>query len=132
MSAPAVFPDRQRIDKWLWHARVVRTRGAAATLVTAGYVRLNGERTATASRSVKAGDVITIALDRAVKVLKVRGFAERRGDATLAQTLYEDLTEPLPPPEARPARVAAREPGAARPTKRDRRLIDKFTGGESG
>ena len=123
--------DRQRIDKWLWHARTVRTRSAAATLVNAGYVRLNGARINAASRTVKAGDVVTIALDRAVKVLKVRGFAERRGDATLAQMLYEDLTQPLPPPEQRPGQVAVREPGASRPTKRDRRAIDRFTGGES-
>ena len=130
MSADGTI-DRQRIDKWLWHARVVRTRSAAATLVNAGYVRLNGTRADAASRTVKAGDVLTIALNRAVKVLKVRGFCERRGDATLAQTLYDDLTEPLPPKELRVPQVAAREPGASRPTKRDRRLIDKFTGGES-
>ena len=123
--------DRQRIDKWLWHARVVRTRSAAATLVTSGYVRLNGARTDAASRAVKAGDVITISLDRVVKVLRIQAFVERRGDATLAQTLYVDLTEPSPPPELRPRQVAAREPGASRPTKRDRRAIDRFTGGES-
>lgn len=130
MSADGTI-DRQRIDKWLWHARIVRTRSAAATLVITGYVRINGTRVAAASRAAKAGDVITIALDRVVKVLKVRGFAERRGDAALAQTLYEDLTEPLPPKEQRVPLVAVREPGASRPTKRDRRLIDKFTGGES-
>jgi ribosome-associated heat shock protein Hsp15 len=124
--------DRQRIDKWLWHARIVRTRSAAATLVNSGYVRINGARVDAASRAAKTGDVVTIALDRVVKVLKVQGFCERRGDATLAQTLYEDLTEPLPPPEQRVPQVAAREPGASRPTKRDRRLIDKFTSGESG
>ncbi len=122
--------DKQRIDKWLWHARVVRTRSAAATLVTTGLVRLNGVRIDAASRAVKADDVITVALDRVVKVLKVRGFAERRGDAALAQTLYEDLTPPPPPPGTRPAPVAERDPGASRPTKRDRRAIDKFTGGE--
>ena len=122
--------DKQRIDKWLWHARIVRTRSAAATLVTTGHVRLNGTRIDASSRAVKAGDVLTIALDRVVKVLKVRGFVERRGDATLAQTLYEDLTAPLPPPSERPVPVAEREPGASRPTKRDRRAIDKFTGGE--
>jgi ribosome-associated heat shock protein Hsp15 len=121
--------DRQRIDKWLWHARVVRTRSAAATLVSAGYVRLNGGREDAPSRAVKSGDVLTVALDRRVKILKVKAFCERRGDAALAQTLYEDLTEPPLPPGQRPLPVAEREPGAARPTKRDRRLIDKFTGG---
>lgn len=130
MPAQPESTGKQRIDKWLWHARTVRTRSAAAMLVTTGHVRLNGARIDAASRPVKAGDVITIALDRVVKVLKVRDFAERRGDATLAQTLYEDLTAPPLPPELRPAPVALREPGASRPTKRDRRDIDKFTGGE--
>ena len=84
--------DRQRIDKWLWHARVVRTRTAAAALVNAGNVRLNGARIGAASQPVRTGDVVTIALDRAVRVLKVTGFAERRGDADAARLLWEDLT----------------------------------------
>ena len=87
--------DRQRIDKWLHHARVVRTRTSAATLVDEGQVRLNGERVAANSHPVKAGDVLTIALDRNVRVLKVVGFSERRGDASAARVLYEDL-QPRP------------------------------------
>jgi ribosome-associated heat shock protein Hsp15 len=83
--------DRQRVDKWLWHARVVRTRSAAAALASAGYVRVNGERIDAASRAVKAGDVVTVALDRQVRVLKILGFAERRGAAEAARVLYEDL-----------------------------------------
>jgi ribosome-associated heat shock protein Hsp15 len=121
--------DRQRIDKWLWHARVVRTRSAAAALAASGHVRLNSQRIDAASQLVRPGDVVTIALDRAVRVLKVSGFAERRGSAGDAQALYEDLNpaprrpdvEPEPPP-------AAREPGAGRPTKRERRAIGRFTG----
>ena len=73
--------DRQRIDKWLWHARVVRTRSAAAALAASGHVRLNSQRIDAASRTVRAGDVVTVALDRTVRVLKVAGFAERRGSA---------------------------------------------------
>ena len=84
--------DRQRIDKWLWHARVVRTRGAAANLVDSGHVRLNGARIGASSRPVKAGDVVTVALDRGVRVLKVTGHAERRGSAGAARGLFEDLT----------------------------------------
>jgi ribosome-associated heat shock protein Hsp15 len=84
--------DRQRIDRWLWHARLVRTRGAAAALAGAGYVRVNGARIDAPSRQVRPGDVITVALDRSVRVLKVRGFVERRGPAAGAQALYEDLT----------------------------------------
>jgi ribosome-associated heat shock protein Hsp15 len=84
--------DRQRIDRWLWHARLVRTRGDAAALADAGYVRVNGARIAAPSRQVRTGDVVTVALDRRVRVLKVRGFVERRGPAGTAQALYEDLT----------------------------------------
>ena len=84
--------DRQRIDRWLWHARLVRTRGDAAALADAGYVRVDGARIAAPSRQVRTGDVITVALERRVRVLKVRGFVERRGPAGTAQTLYEDLT----------------------------------------
>ena len=85
--------DRQRVDRWLWHARVVRTRGAAAALAGSGYVRVNGARIDAASRVVRTGDVITVALDRNVRVLKVRGFVERRGPAGTGETLYEDLAE---------------------------------------
>jgi ribosome-associated heat shock protein Hsp15 len=84
--------DRQRVDRWLWHARVVRTRDAAAALAGAGYVRINGAKIDAPGRFVRAGDVITVALDRSVRVLKVTGFVERRGPASTGQSLYEDLT----------------------------------------
>ncbi len=90
-SVPAE-PERQRIDRWLWHARLVRTRSAAAALTSAGYVRVNGARIDAPSRVVRTGDVITVALDRNVRVVKVRGFAERRGAAQTGQALYEELT----------------------------------------
>jgi len=90
-EAPAVLAG-QRIDRWLWHARLVRTRSAAAALTEAGYVRVNGTRVAAPGRQVRAGDVITIALDRRVRVLKVRGFAARRGAAAAAQGLYQELS----------------------------------------
>jgi ribosome-associated heat shock protein Hsp15 len=85
-------PDRQRIDRWLWHARLVRTRGAVAALASAGYVRINGTRIDGPGRMVRSGDVITVALDRSVRVLKVRGFTERRGPAESGRGLYEELT----------------------------------------
>ena len=84
--------DRQRIDRWLWHARVVRTRGAAAALAGDGYVRVNGARIDAPGRVVRTGDVITVALARSVRVLKVVGFRERRGPAGSGETLYEELT----------------------------------------
>jgi ribosome-associated heat shock protein Hsp15 len=83
--------ERQRIDKWLWHARMVRTRGDAAALATAGFVRLNGKRMTAASHLVRIGDVVTLALDRSVRVVRVEGFCERRGNAPGARMLYRDL-----------------------------------------
>ena len=85
--------ERQRLDKWLWHARVVKARTSAAALIEAGHVRINGLREKAPGHSVKAGDVVTIGLDRSVRVLKVVGFAERRGDAAAARVLYDDLQD---------------------------------------
>jgi ribosome-associated heat shock protein Hsp15 len=121
--------DRQRIDKWLWHARVVRTRSAAAALVAAGHVRLNGQRVDAASRAVRVGEVVTVALDRTVRVLKVIGLAERRGSADAARALAEDLA---PSPASAVASPAAgqRDAGAGRPTKRERRAIDRLVDDE--
>jgi ribosome-associated heat shock protein Hsp15 len=118
--------DRQRIDKWLWHARVVRTRSAAAALAGSGHVRVNGQRIDAAGRAVRVGDVVTVALDRSVRVLKVAAFAERRGGAESARVLVEDLTPPAEPTSA-PA-AAVRQSGGGRPTKRERRAIAHFRG----
>ena len=83
--------DRQRLDKWLWHARVVKARTSAAALIEAGHVRLNGIREKAPGHAVKTGDVLTIGLDRTVRILKVTGFSERREDAAAARVLYEEL-----------------------------------------
>lgn len=93
-------------------------------------MRLNGGRILANSHPVRSGDVVTVALDRRVRVLKVRGFAERRGGADGVPALYEDLS---PPPEPRPPVVQGqRESGTGRPTKRDRRAIDRLMGGGFG
>ena len=84
--------ERQRIDKWLWHARMVRTRTDAAALTTAGFVRLNGKRMTAAGHPVRVGDVVTVALDRTIRVVRIEGLCERRGGAPVARTLYRDLT----------------------------------------
>ena len=84
--------DRQRIDKWLWHARVVRTRSSAAALVEAGHVRLNGQRLTAPGHALRIGDVVTLALDRNVRVVEVAGFRERRGGAPEAAATYRDLS----------------------------------------
>ena len=122
--------DRQRIDKWIWHARLVRTRSAAAALVSTGHVRINGQRDDAPGHAVRAGDVITVALDRLVRVLKVTGFAERRGDADSVALLYQDLQPPPPrdQPRAEAPPPEGREPGSGRPTKRDRRMTDRLSG----
>lgn len=88
--------ERQRLDKFLWHARVVKARTSAAALVEAGHVRINGTREKSPGHGVKIGDVLTIALDRTVRMMKVTAFAERRGDATAARELYADLDQPTP------------------------------------
>ena len=119
---------RLRLDKWLWYARVVKTRSLAARLVEAGHVRLNGTRTDTPSKAVKPGDVLTIALERTVRVLRVVELGERRGPATEAQGLFEDLSEPAIPAAAAEPPPVQRAPGSGRPTKRDRRVLDRFHG----
>jgi ribosome-associated heat shock protein Hsp15 len=91
-GAPA--GERQRLDKWLWFARVVKTRALAAKLVTAGHVRLNGARAIGPDKPVRPGDVLTIALERQVRVLKVVAPGERRGPYEEARLLYEDLSPP--------------------------------------
>jgi ribosome-associated heat shock protein Hsp15 len=85
--------ESQRVDKWLWFARVVKSRTLAARLVEDGHVRLNGKRIEVPARSVGPGDVLTIALERQVRVLKVLGPGERRGPFIEARLLYEDMTE---------------------------------------
>ena len=109
----------QRLDKWLWCARLVKTRTLAARLIEAGKIRINGERTLKVSRPVRAGDVVTGVSARAGRlfVVRVAGEAERRGPVTVARTLDEDLT-----PGARSTFNVAR--GGPRPTKRDRRRLD--------
>jgi len=128
-----VDSSRQRIDKWLWHARIVRTRTAAAALAVSGHVRINGMRVDAASHPVKPGDVLTIALDRRVRVLKVAGFADRRGGAEAMQALYDDLS-PVPARSASDdaALTGVRDPGAGRPTKQDRRAWNRLVGQDDG
>jgi len=83
---------RQRIDKWLFFARVTKSRTLAARLVQAGHVRVNRQKVADAAHPLKAGDTLTITLPRAVLVYRVVDLGERRGPAVEARTLYDDLT----------------------------------------
>ena len=116
-----------RIDKWLWAARFFKTRSLASGACGGGKVDVNDEA-AKPARLVRAGDLIRITLPRGRRrIVKVRALDDRRGSATVAQALYEDLTPPEPP-RARQAPPPYREPGAGRPTKRERRELDRLMG----
>ncbi|MCX5571561.1 RNA-binding S4 domain-containing protein [Kaistia nematophila] len=110
---------RQRIDKWLWFARFAKSRSIAQKLVTGGKVRVNRDKIDAPSRLVRPGDVLTLSLERQVRVVKILDPGMRRGPAPEAQRLYEDLTPPaiLTEPVVR---------NGPRPTKRDRRVLDAF------
>ena len=125
-----VAEGRQRIDKWLFFARAVKSRSLAAKLVVAGRVRINSDKAAQASDLVKPGDVLTITLDRRISVWKVLATGVRRGPAEEARTLYEDMSPPpVPKGEAVPDAIPAlREAGSGRPTKKERRQTDRLFG----
>ncbi|SPB15070.1 heat shock protein 15 [Caballeronia novacaledonica] len=124
-------PDaRLRIDKWLWAARFFKTRSLATDAVEKGRVKIGGANVKP-SKDVRVGDIVEIDIERLVWQVEVRGLCDVRGPATVAQTLYAETDE------GRTKRVAEserrktfREPAAGlqgRPTKRDRRTIDKFS-----
>ncbi len=117
-----------RIDKWLWHARFVKSRSLAARLCTSAGMRVSGTLVRKAHYALKAGDVLTFPLGPHIRVIKVLALGQRRGPASEARTLYEDLS----PPPGRGASagavfprgsIALRERGLGRPTKADRRAI---------
>jgi ribosome-associated heat shock protein Hsp15 len=115
-----------RIDKWLWAARMFKTRSAASTACSAGHVKMDGE-SVKSSKLVKPGDNIDVLTAGGPRQLEVVALGDRRGPATVAQTLYIDHTPPPPPSEAF-VHEAQRERGAGRPTKRDLREIRRLRG----
>jgi ribosome-associated heat shock protein Hsp15 len=125
-----VAEGRQRIDKWLFFSRAVKSRSLAAKLVVAGRVRINRDKAAQASDMVRLGDVLTITLDQRILVWKVIGAGVRRGPAEEARLLYEDMSpQPTPKGEAVPDAIPAlREAGSGRPTKKERRQTDRLIG----
>jgi ribosome-associated heat shock protein Hsp15 len=116
-----------RVDKWLWAARFYKTRGLATEAVNGGRVHVNGERVKPA-KEVKEGDRVEITVDASQRVLFVRGLADKRGPAAVAQTLYEETPESIAKREELAAqRRLARPLGAdlgERPTKQARRRLD--------
>lgn len=123
----------QRLDKWLWCARFFKSRTLANALLSAGRLRLSGTVVTKAHQKVKVGDVLTFPQGPHVRVVKVLALAVRRGPAPEAQGLYEDLA-PVPDRQSAPAAdpaafepaIPARDRGAGRPTKKDRRAIDRM------
>jgi ribosome-associated heat shock protein Hsp15 len=124
--------ERQRVDKWLFFARVVKSRSLAAKLVSGGSVRSNRDKIDQPSHGVKPGDVLTITLDRRILVYRVLSGGTRRGPAEEARTLYEDISPPLPPKGDISSLdgLPKRDAGSGRPTKRDRRQVDRLMLGE--
>jgi len=125
LGAPAPDDARIRLDKWLWHARFFKTRGLARKHVADNGVRVNGEPTSKPARAVGPGDVLTFAVGRRVRIARILAVGARRGPAPEAQALYEDLSPPPPERALGDAKMTA----GARPTKRDRRSLDKLRSG---
>jgi ribosome-associated heat shock protein Hsp15 len=123
--------DSQRLDTWLWVARLTKTRSLANEAVTGGRVQVDGQR-AKPSRTVRPGDRIEITTGPAPRTVVVRGIAPRRGPASEAQLLYEETPESVAARERASAdrRLGAPQPerGGGRPTKRDRRRLDRERG----
>ncbi len=120
---------RQRIDKWLFFARLRKSRSLAAKSVEAGDVRINGVPIRQPSHGVRPGDVVVLSLDRHDMTVKVLQSGERRGPYEEARLLYSDMTPPPPPREERSLfEQATRERGTGRPTKRERRETDRLHG----
>jgi ribosome-associated heat shock protein Hsp15 len=121
--------ETMRIDKWLWAARFFKTRGEAQRVVIAGHLRMDGDTMTKPHRQVRPGQVLTFAKGNDVRVIKVVAMASRRGPASEAQLLYEDLAPPQPRAKrdgAAPKPFERRDAGSGRPTKRERRQIDQL------
>lgn len=124
-------PEKLRVDKWLWHARLFKTRGLAGETAGSGHLRVNGTKIDKTSYAVKPGDVLTFPKGNHIRVIQVDAIGTRRGPAPEAQALYTDLEPPQPRPRNETPAVAPREEGAGRPTKRERREIDALRGRET-
>ena len=120
---------KQRLDKWLFFSRAVKSRTLAQKLIETGAVRVNSERTIRTDHQVGEGDVLTMTVHTRLLVWKILDPGERRGPAPEAATLYEDLSPPPVPREFTPSPFGIRDDGN-RPTKKDRRDIDQFLDGD--
>lgn len=123
MTDAASVSERLRIDKWLWQARFFKTRSLAAKVVSGGHVRVNSDKIDKPARNVGPGDVLTFAQGRDIRIVRIVALGTRRGPASEAQTLYEDLS---PPRKDEPENPGFE--GKGRPTKKERRQIDLSRG----
>jgi ribosome-associated heat shock protein Hsp15 len=117
--------DTTRVDVWLWAVRLYKSRSAATAACRGGHVRVN-RVAAKAATTVKVGDRIEAFVERK-RVLEVVALINKRVGAAVAVTCYIDHSPPVPVVKRLP-RVAVREPGSGRPTKRERRELDRFRG----
>ena len=119
-----------RIDKWLWYARFFKTRSLATKLVASGKLRLNGEVMSKPHRHIQMGQILTFAQANHIRVIQIDAVATRRGPASEAAELYTDLSPPdvkkSKDDKALSADFEKRNPGAGRPTKKDRRITQKL------
>lgn len=127
-ASPAEQPSAVRVDSWVWAVRLAKTRSQATSACRAGHIRVNGQP-AKAAQPVRIGDEVRARLHGFERIYRVVALATRRGSASEAAKCYEDLTPPPPPRVERPTAVV-RDRGAGRPTKRDRRDLDKLRGFE--
>ena len=116
--------EEARIDKWLWAARFFKSRTLAAAACDGGKVDVN-DQAAKPSKTVRAGDRLEITLPRGKRIVRVTALSDRRGPGAEAVGLYDDLTPPPPPKAARTVPVY-RPAGAGRPTKRERRQMERL------
>ena len=118
---------KQRLDQWLYHARFFKTRTLASTQVKGGKIRIDGQASKKAGALVHPGQVLTFQKSGLIRVIKIEALAKRRGPATEAATLYQDLTPEQTRLKTRgPFSYPTREMGAGRPTKKDRRAVDRL------
>jgi len=117
-----------RIDKWLWYARFLKSRTSASKLCLAGRVRINSQRTIKAHSLVQVGDVLTFPQGRAIRVVQILELGHRRGPAPEAQGLYRELTRP--PTEAKIIEKFLATPSRGKPTKKERRDLERLKSSE--
>lgn len=123
----AEHDDRVRVDRWLWSIRLFATRSAASDACRAGHVRIGG-RPAKPAATVQVGDVVDVrAQGRPWRVEAVR-LIDKRVGAPIAATCFVDRSDPVEAPARGPEPAFERPRGAGRPTKRDRRQMDRFRG----